>query len=68
MAYSKITIDFGSSTRGTILSFTETNLNIFFIRDFQKNRLGSQQVAIPVNSSTNYEMTTFDNVDIKYRC
>jgi hypothetical protein len=57
MAYSKITIDFVAvPQQGTILSFTETNLNISLLETFKKNRLGSQQ-AIPVNSSTNYEMT-----------
>jgi hypothetical protein len=63
MAYSKITIDFVAvPQQGTILSFTEKPKH-FFIRDFQKKQAWFSASTIPVNSSTNYEMTTFDNVD-----
>jgi hypothetical protein len=51
MAYSKITIDFVAVQQGTILSFTETNLNIF-CETFKKTGLVLNSKAIPVNSST----------------
>jgi hypothetical protein len=39
MAYSKITIDFVAVPQGTILSFTETNLNISLLETFKKKSL-----------------------------
>jgi hypothetical protein len=45
MAYSKITIDFVAVQQGTILSFTETNLNISFVRLSKKQAWFSAKLS-----------------------